>query len=156
MKKRLIAGMLASALLLQIFATPVMAIEEIIEDNNENKQVEVVEPEIEQNEEEQQILRGPNRSPELVPDYNLKEAVLTELVLNGTITDDERESHVITVADMETLEQIGAYNVNDFTGLEYATNVINLELYGNQANIFDFNLLQGMTNLKDLSIEDIE
>ena len=157
MKKRFIAGMLASALLLQIFATPVMAIEEIIEDNKENEQQEIVQPEIgQQNNGVVSNLGNPGDPGDVIPDYNLRDGVLTQLISNGTITADERDNHIITQADMQTLEQLDAYYVDDFTGLEYATNLTVLSVHGNQANIFDFNIVRNMSKLDNLTVEDIE
>ena len=158
MKKRLIAATLAGALLMQIFATPVIAIEQIVEDNKSDSQVEEI-----KKEEPKAASKSPGivKSPgDVVTDENLRNAVLNELLNNGTITYEERDNHVITVSDMKTLTQLGAYYVEDCTGLEYATNLTALEIDTYAMYSFDFSILAGMSKLENFSvgtyIEEIE
>ena len=87
-----------------------------------------------------------------IPDPNLRAKIETAL--------GKASGAPITRADMETLTSLAARSVNItvLTGLEYATNLTRLSLYGN--SISDISPLAGLTNLTDLflsgnSISDI-
>ncbi len=173
MKRKIIALFVAFILLLQVLATPVFAIEEIVEDIlEENSQVEVTEEkqedevteeteEIEPEKEEIVVDSEPIEAPILkdpveeivsIPDDELREAILSMLVYNGVITDDERETHQITASDMLELDYLEAYYVSDTTGLEYATNLIGLGLPEYYGTSFDLQIVRDMANLENLSI----
>lgn len=60
----------------------------------------------------------------------------------------------ITDADMETMLSLpaGSSNISDIGGLEYGTNLTELELYANQ--ISDISPISGLTNLNTLSLDN--
>ena len=89
-----------------------------------------------------------------IPDSNLRAAI--EVGLN------KRAGAPITVDDMATLNQLTAKNANisDLTGLEFATNLAELDLSGevvedswrNSNSISDLSPLAGLVNLKVLDV----
>ena len=60
----------------------------------------------------------------------------------------------ITEAEMATLTRLSAeiYSINNLTGLEFATNLTELDLWGN--SISDISVLKGLPNLTSLNLED--
>lgn len=87
--------------------------------------------------------------PVVFNDVNLKNAVVEELSLeaDSSITDPN-------VDEMQGLKYLYADNegISDLTGLETATNLIELELNRNQAS--DLSPLSGLTHLESLQIGD--
>ena len=84
-----------------------------------------------------------------LPDPNLRAAIEAELGVAAGAT--------ITVAEMATLTRLEAINanINDLTGLEHATNLIDInigegEAGANNNSISDLSPLTGLTNLKNL------
>ena len=82
--------------------------------------------------------------PVHIPDPRLRAAV--EFAL------DKEAGAAITQADMASLESLNALKsgIRDLTGLEFAINMIKLELRGNQ--VADVSSLKGLTNLKQLRL----
>ena len=81
-----------------------------------------------------------------IPDPNLRFYIALEL--------GKAEAASITVAEMETLTEFSAddRSVKDLTGIEFATNLTQLFLGGNQ--ISDISLLAHLTNLTWLDLDD--
>ena len=188
MKRKLIALVVTFILLLQVLATPVFAIEEIIEETikensqlkvTEEKQEELVEnlkqEEVEENIEikeekdnqeekkdtivantepvETPILKDPLDEEVNIPDEEFRGIILSKLILNGRIKDpDKAESHIITVADMQSIEMLELHDIWNYTGLEYATNLTSLHLENYYETAFDCTLVQNMPNLTALVI----
>ena len=151
--------MVTGVMLLQIFATPVMAIERIIEEDiKENSQLEEVTNEnVEETNpiinEEEVAEPMKNREPDL---------------LNGTgnIVKDEQfayivrwqlgleDDHEITIEDMQNLTYIYLDGVYDYSGLEYAINLESIDIegeyYGN--TVFDMSIFRTLTKLKFINL----
>ena len=83
----------------------------------------------------------------LVPDITLRETIKERLNL-------PIEHHQITVVDMLELRGLFKHNsdISDLTGLEYATNLIFLDLGGNQ--IIDISPIAGLIHLETLRFWD--
>ena len=77
-----------------------------------------------------------------IPDPNLRAAIAEAL--------GKSSNAPITVEDMAGLGELGAGNrgIRDFTGLQFATNLINLDISGNP--ISDLSPLAGLINLENL------
>ena len=77
-----------------------------------------------------------------IPDPNLREAIEAEL--------GKAAGETITVADMETLRWLNSFdaNISDLTGLEAATELMELYLY--ESPISDLSPLAGLTQLTGL------
>ena len=92
-----------------------------------------------------------------IPDPNLRAAIETELGKNPDDTITEADMLTLTTLDPELPENvvIGASPapetvVEDLTGLEFAENLTELDLYGH--NISDVSPLAGLVNLKELRL----
>ena len=120
-------------------------------DNNCSSAVKITVsgPETEEEEEEETPEEGPDTpedvpddAPVTIPDAKLRAAIAKALgkASGATITKD----------DMETLTTLSAEEagLRDLTGLEFATNLIRLDLAGN--TISDISPLSGLTNLRGL------
>ena len=81
-----------------------------------------------------------------IPDPNLRAEISRALI--------KARGEPITRAEMTTLKRIdaGSKNINNLTGLEFATNLDTLYLVGNQ--IWDIYALAGLTNLRVLGLGD--
>ena len=79
-----------------------------------------------------------------IPDASLRAAIEAAL--------RKERGATITAAEMATLDVFvaGDVEITDLTGLEYATNLAELNLWGN--NITDVSPLSGLTNLADLHL----
>ena len=88
-----------------------------------------------------------DRTPTVnIPDRNLRVKINSEL--------RKEDDATITVADMEKLLRLRAErsNISDLTGLELATKLRSLFLYGN--NISDLSPLSGLTKLTLLNLNE--
>ena len=85
-----------------------------------------------------------NEAPEIIPDANLRAAIEDAL--------GKASGAPITVADMETLTSLDARDkgIRSLTGLEFATNLTELNLNGNLVS--DLSPLFGLTNLTYLGL----
>jgi len=86
-----------------------------------------------------------SEEPVHFPDANLKQAVEDNLLVN-----DPTPSHMLLLVWLDGYE----YNITDLTGLEYATNLVSLDLAYN--NISDISALSGLNGLFELYLEDNE
>ncbi len=79
-----------------------------------------------------------------IPDANLRAAIAEAL--------GKARGATITVAEMKTLAGLDAdySGIRDLTGLEFATNLTELSLFGN--DISDISALRGLTHLTELSL----
>ena len=94
------------------------------------------------------VIAPPERSPGTVvhiPDPNLRAAIAESLGKNPNVP--------ITVAEMEGLGKLDARDkgIRDLTGLQFATNLIRLNLRDNQ--ISDLSPLAGLINLRELRLD---
>ena len=94
------------------------------------------------------VITPPERSPGTVvhiPDPNLRAAIAEALGKNPNAP--------ITVEEMERLGKLDARNrgIRDLTGLQFATNLIRLNLRDNQ--ISDLSPLAGLINLRELRLD---
>ena len=57
-------------------------------------------------------------------------------------------------AEMEMIHSLDLVNVQDYEGLQYATNLMSLDLYSSNVD-FDFSYLQNMSDLRNLSMSNV-
>ena len=93
---------------------------------------------------DQQEEEGESDTSETIPDANLRAAIAAAL--------GKARGAPITVAEMKTLTWLEAddADISDLTGLEFASNLTQLWLTGN--NISDVSSLSGLTNLTSLGL----
>ena len=78
-----------------------------------------------------------------IPDANLRKAINQRLGANRAAT------AAVTEAEMKTLTSLGASSLSNLTGLEKATNLTSLGLYG---SFTDISALRGLTKLTTLGL----
>ena len=110
------------------------------------------EDETSEEEEDETPEEVPDDAPVTIPDANLRAAI--ELALgkapNATITKGDMTR--LTTLEADALEADDA-EISDLTGLDFATNLKELDLSHNR-NITDISPLSGLTNLKELHLWD--
>ena len=114
-------------------------------DQSEEEEDEATEEEDETPEEEDGVLGEEGTDGQvIIPDANLRAAIAAALgkERGATITKDEMKA-------LTKLEAVRA-GISDLTGLEYATNLTDLSLFGN--DISDISVLGGLTNLTALDL----
>ena len=95
------------------------------------------------------VVTPPEQKPGAVvriPDLNLRAAIAEAL--------GKSPNALITVEEMEKLKEIyiGSRGIRDLTGLQFATNLIDLDLDDNE--ISDLSPIAGLINLRDLDFPD--